>query len=83
MTVPHSLRIAALWVSQPTGLLETARILGVPHRYVFSFYCACKAFDLVEQLGSGTQGNANHPTVSGMTQEKRGLFGNLLKKLGF
>lgn len=83
MTVPHSLRIAALWVSQPTGLLETARILGVPHRYVFSFYCACKAFDLVEQLGSGAQSNANHSTASGVTQEKRGLFGNLLKKLGF
>ena len=87
MTVPHGLRIAALWVGQPTGLLETARKLAVPHRFVFSFYCACKAFDLVEQLGAGGHSKASaSPTqvaAKTMTQEKRGLFGGLLKKLGF
>jgi len=82
MSVPHSLRVAALWVSQPTSLLETARKLNVPHRYVFSFFCACNAFGLVEQLGTGTQSSSSH-TAKTMTQEKRGLFGSLLKKLGF
>lgn len=83
MTVPHGLRIAALWVMQPTGLLDTARKLDVPHRYVFAFYCACNAFDLVEQLGAtGGQAGLSHGAKS-MTQEKRGLFGSLLKKLGF
>jgi len=82
MIVPHSLRIAALWVSQPTSLLGTARKLNVPHRYVFSFYCACNAFGLVEQLGTGMQNSSSH-TAKNMTQEKRGLFGSLLKKLGF
>jgi hypothetical protein len=83
MSVPHSLRITALWVSQPTGLLATGRKLGVPYRYVFAFYCACKAFDLVEQLGSPVQGNMGHEPAKAMTQEKRSLFGGLLKKLGF
>jgi hypothetical protein len=83
MSVPHCLRIAALWVTQPTGLLDTGRKLGVPYRYVFSFYCACKAFDLVETLGSAAQSNVNHEPAKAMTQEKRSLFGSLLKKLGF
>lgn len=82
MSVPHSLRISALWVMQPTGLLETARKLNVPHRFVFAFYCACKAFDLVEQLGAGAQATVAQ-SAKNMTQEKRGLFGSLLKKLGF
>ena len=82
MSVPHSLRIAALWVMQPTGLLDTARKLDVPHRFVFAFYCACNAFDLVEQLGVGASSGTKHAPKN-MTQEKRGLFGSLLKKLGF
>jgi hypothetical protein len=83
MTVPHSLRIAALWVSQPTSLFETARKLNVPHRYVFSFFCACQAFDLIELLGSTTTHSGSDHAPKAMTQEKRGLFGSLLKKLGF
>jgi len=83
MTVPHSLRIAALWARQPTSLMDTARKLGVPHRYVFSFYCACNAFDLVEQLGTDTAKNAIPVKEKAITQEKRSLFGGLLKKLGF
>jgi len=83
MTVPHSLRIAALWARQPTSLMETARKLGVPHRYVFALYCACNAFDLVEQLGADASTNAKQVKGKAMTQEKRSLFGGLLKKLGF
>jgi len=82
MSVPDGLRIAALWVTQPTSLLDTARKLGVPHRFVFSFYTACQAFDLVEQLGVDVQSNSVH-AAKAVSQEKRGLFGNLLKKLGF
>jgi hypothetical protein len=83
MSVPHSLRIAALWARQPTSLMDTARKLGVPHRYVFSFFCACNAFDLVEQLGSDASTSTKHVIEKAMTQEKRSLFGKLLKKLGF
>ncbi len=83
MSVPDGLRIAALWVSQPTSLLGTARKLGVPYRFVFSFYCACQAFDLIEQLGSTTTHRGSDHAPKAVSQEKRGLFGNLLKKLGF
>lgn len=83
MTVPHSLRIAALWARQPTSLMDTARKLGVPHRYVFSFFCACNAFDLVEQLGEHASPRVTQSATKAITQEKRSLFGSLLKKLGF
>lgn len=83
MSVPHSLRIVALWASQPTSLLETAGKLGVPHRYVFSLYCACNAFGLVEQLDATALAKSKHTVARAMTQEKRSLFGSLLKKLGF
>ena len=82
MTVPHSLRIAALWVKQPTSLMDTAPKLGIPYRYVFAFYCACNTFDLVEQLDVSVSAK-NESVAKNMTQEKRGLFGSLLKKLGF
>ena len=84
MTVPHGMRIAALWVNQPSGLLETAQKLGVHYRFVFAFYCACQSFDLIEQRASAEHASASHPeaVAKPVTTEKRGLFGNLLKKLG-
>jgi len=84
MTVPHGMRIAALWVNQPSGLLDTAQKLGVHYRFVFAFYCACQSFDLIEQLASAEHVSAPHSETAAKlaTKEKRGLFGSLLKKLG-
>ncbi len=45
---PHSLRIAALWAKEPVSLLDSARILGIPQRFVFSFYSAAHALGLAE-----------------------------------
>ncbi|MEW5838522.1 MAG: hypothetical protein AB1717_06785 [Pseudomonadota bacterium] len=85
MTVPHGMRIAALWVTQPSGLLDTAQKLEIPYRFVFAFYCACQSFDLTEQLtaSSPEPAIASGATAQPANQEKRGLFGRLLKKLGF
>ncbi|OYY74607.1 MAG: hypothetical protein B7Y40_04510 [Gammaproteobacteria bacterium 28-57-27] len=85
MSVPHSMRISALWATQPSGLLETARKLDVPYRFVFSFYTACQSFGLVElQKSSETiSGSVADVSAKPVKNEKRGLFGSLLKKLGF
>lgn len=48
---PHCLRISALWAEKPVSLLETARLLGIPQRFVFSFYSAAYALGLVETVG--------------------------------
>ncbi len=46
LITPHALQITALWIEQPYSLLDTARILNIPQRYVFSFYAACHALSL-------------------------------------
>ncbi|MET0065968.1 MAG: hypothetical protein ABW076_06450 [Candidatus Thiodiazotropha sp.] len=43
---PHALAIAALWAKQPRSLIDTARGLQIPQRYVFAFYSAAKALQL-------------------------------------
>jgi signal recognition particle receptor subunit beta len=43
---PHALRIAALWSAQPHSLLDTAKNLRIPQRFVFSFYSALDALGL-------------------------------------
>jgi hypothetical protein len=43
---PHALEIAALWMVKEHSLLDTAKILQIPQRYVFSFYSATSAVKL-------------------------------------
>ena len=85
LMVPHGMRIASLWRLEPSGLLVTAQKLGIPYRFVFSFYTACQSFGLVEQLAESPRetSSATQSTPPTISNEKRGLFGSLLKKLGF
>ncbi len=48
-SVPHGIRIAALWATQGAGLLETSELLKIPQRYVFAFYSAALAQDLIAE----------------------------------
>jgi len=43
---PHALEIAALWMTKQHSLLDTAKVLRIPQRYVFSFYSAASAVKL-------------------------------------
>lgn len=52
---PFSLRIAALWATRGASLLETARILEIPQRYVFAFYNAALATDIVTEDGAAVK----------------------------
>lgn len=49
---PFSLRIAALLATRGATLLDTARILDIPQRYVFAFYNAALATDIVTEDGT-------------------------------
>ena len=78
-TFPHALRIAALWSRQPCSLLVTARMLGIPQRYVFSFFSAANALGLAA---------ASHRNSDQLTQpapvgkhKKSGLFSRILATL--
>jgi hypothetical protein len=52
---PFALRIAALWATRGASLLETARILDIPQRYVFAFYNAALATDIVTDDGEAVR----------------------------
>lgn len=73
----HSMQIAALWSQRQVSLLETASILDIEYRYVFSVYSAALAIGAVAPAtGKGmTSGKAKEPARSG-------LFKRLLNYLG-
>ena len=77
---PYALKIAAFWIYNPHSLLETARILEIPQRYVFAFFNAARAIRLAST-------NSNFDTSSSTTASfakkhaKRGLFQRILTKL--
>lgn len=48
LLTPYSLQIASLWHKRPYSLLETAKILDIPQRYVFTFYSGVSALQLLK-----------------------------------
>ncbi len=81
MPIHHGLRIAALWANQPVSLMETATIMNIAPKYIFSFYSATNALGLVEQgvTSSGDEGPS--PVSSQQEHEHRGLFRKILARL--
>lgn len=76
---PHSPRILGLWSRRPFFLSSTPIVLGLPQRYVFALFSACRALDLV----AITSRSADLLVVPEPppAHEKRGLFRMLLDKL--
>jgi hypothetical protein len=79
---PHAMQITSLWTSRPMSLMQTAKVLAIPHRYVFTLYSACLALGLIEETpvakqSPATRTNAEVPAPA----EKRSLMGGLLRKL--
>ncbi len=48
LLTPYSLQIASLWHKRPYSLLETAKVLDIPQRYVFTFYSGVAALQLLK-----------------------------------
>lgn len=81
MITPHALQINALWADVPYSLIETATVLKIPQRYVFSLYSAMSALHLA-YITSTISPHKKH-TPSTVSPEKRGLFQRLLARLSF
>jgi len=81
MITPHALQINALWADMPCSLMETAAILKIPQRYVFSLYSAMSALN----LAYATPNISPHKkrSLPSISTEKRGLFQRLLARLSF
>jgi hypothetical protein len=76
---PHAMRIAAFWSARPHSLLETAEVLGIPQRYVFAFYSAAHALDLVS-AGENVEDTPGGPAAN-VHSQKRGILGRILARL--
>ncbi len=85
MIPPHAMQIASLWTREPVSLIDTARKLGIPFRYVFTMYSGCVALGLIERRAR-TRGEipqvvpqpvADRP----VSEEKRSFLSRLLRKL--
>jgi hypothetical protein len=50
MAIPQFFRIAALWTKCPSPLKQTVELLNIEARYVFAFFSACYALELVDRL---------------------------------
>jgi hypothetical protein len=73
--IPHALRIAALWATRGASLIDTSRLLDIPQRYVFAFYNAALATDLLTDDGSAIK------RLCRRTGKNQGRFLNLFKWL--
>ena len=80
MLFPHAMRIAALWAEQPCSLLDTAKMLGIPQRFVFSFYSATKALGLAIVVNRHATDSIVEP-VAMKSNKRRGLLGRILNRL--
>jgi len=76
---PHALRIAALWSRQPYGLIDTAKILHIPQRYVFAFFCAVQAIGLARQGQRRSDVLLEQSTP--VESRHKGLLGRILSRL--
>ena len=81
---PHAVRIAALLAREPLSLVAAAQVLRIPQRFVFAFYTAADAIDLMEHARHASpQGGAARQGVNGTAKasSKRGLLLRILSHL--
>jgi hypothetical protein len=78
VVTPYALKISALWTAQPQSLIETAKILKIQQRYVFSFFSAARAIQLAF-VDRRIQQRRSQSLPS--NESKQGLFQRLLARL--
>ncbi|MES9944518.1 MAG: hypothetical protein ABW080_06150 [Candidatus Thiodiazotropha sp.] len=76
---PYAFAIAALWAEQPRSLLDTARHLQIPQRYVFAFYSAARSLQLAGETRRAADTLIQPQEITASKQ--RGLLGRLLDRL--
>jgi hypothetical protein len=81
IVTPHALEISALWIAQPHSLVETAKVLDIPQRYVFAFFSAACAIKLAFVDRRQEKRSASGPAASGSDTTKRSLFKRILARL--
>jgi hypothetical protein len=80
IVTPYALKISALWMEQPSSLLETAKILKIPQRYVFAFFSAATALKLAF-VDRRTKSRSPQQLSTRTPNTKRSLFQRILARL--
>jgi len=80
---PHAMNIAAVFSKHPGSLQDVPKWLNIPQRYVFAFYNAAMALNMVEFNSNNLKSSKFAFKLNASTEEKkeRGFFGRLLKRL--
>lgn len=73
LRAPHAMQIAALWATRGASLMETAQMLRIEQKYVFAFFNAASALDLVTVDGSHLSKYEHHRK----SPQDRGVLGRL------
>jgi hypothetical protein len=81
IVTPHAMEISALWIAQPQSLLDTAKLLDIPQRYVFSFFSAACAIKLAFIDRRQDKRTSETLATTSPDHAKRGLFKRLLARL--
>ncbi len=80
LSIPQFLRIASLWVKTPSSLRKTPELLNIESRYVYAFFSACYALELIQSM-STTEGQdvlQNNPENSTIP---KGVLQRILRRL--
>lgn len=76
---PNALRIAAFWVEKPCSLIETAKALEIPQRYVFAFYSASNAIGIAFVRSSANNDQSKSRKIK--KARDRNMLDRLLNRL--
>lgn len=80
LTTPHAMQIASLWARQPVSILSTAQKLGIPIRYIVSFFSACKASGLVREAAGCVDADSGGRSASTIKWKIVSKFSSLLTR---
>lgn len=78
--IPHAINIAAVLSKQAKSLLEISESLDIPQRYVFAFYNASLALNMIELGSNNKSPSLFSKKVANKKSEEKGVFSRLFKR---
>lgn len=78
--INNSMRISALWIDKAQSINNIAKQLGIPITDVYTYFSAANAIGLFT-LAQRKEDNIIKPEVANASENKKGLFSALLRKL--
>ncbi|MBV1915836.1 MAG: hypothetical protein KUG72_10650 [Pseudomonadales bacterium] len=81
--IPHALQISALLTQKPRQLSKISKQLGLPQRYVFAFYSACKSLGIANECRRQSDHIFEEPPVRTERADRLESTTSIMKKIIF